>query len=72
MKTVSLSFTLLACIVTALAACSKRQVYDAVQRNQQLDCQRYPDTRYEECMQQSDMSYDEYKAAREAVDPGRR
>lgn len=53
-------------------ACTNRQVYQAVQHNRQLECQRYPDTRYEECMRQSDTSYEEYEAERQALEtPGR-
>ena len=52
-------------------ACSHRDVYDAVQHNQQLDCQRYPDARYEECMARVSKSYDEYDQELEALDEGK-
>jgi len=51
-----------------LQACTNRQVYEAVQQNRQLECQRYPDTRYEECMRQSETSYEDYEAERQALE----
>jgi hypothetical protein len=48
-------------MLLALAGCTDQQIYETVQNNQQLECQRYPDTRYEECMRQSGTSYEEYK-----------
>lgn len=50
--------------VLALPACSNRQVYEAIQQNRQLECQKLPGTRYEECMEQFSEPYDEYKRDR--------
>jgi hypothetical protein len=57
---------LLLCVL-ALSACSHRQVYDAIQQNQQLECQKLPGTQYEECMKQVSEPYDAYKRDRDAL-----
>jgi len=51
----------------ALSACSNRQVYDAIQQNQQLECQKLPGTQYEECMKQVSEPYDAYKRERDEL-----
>jgi len=51
-------------------ACSNQQVYHAIQDSQRVDCQRYPDTRYEECIQQLDTPYEDYAEEREALGDG--
>jgi hypothetical protein len=48
-------------VLVTLTACTDQQIYEAVQNNQQLECQQYPDTRYEECMRQSGTPYKDYK-----------
>ncbi|MHA7815022.1 MAG: hypothetical protein ACX93N_00975 [Pseudohaliea sp.] len=48
--------------------CSNQQLYDAIQESQRVDCQRYPDSRYEECMQQLDKPYEAYEQEREALE----
>ncbi len=51
----------------ALSACSNRQVYDTIQNNQQLECQKLPGTQYEECMKQVSEPYDQYKRDRDEL-----
>lgn len=48
--------------------CSNQQVYNAIQESQRVDCQQYPDTRYEECMQQLEKPYGDYEEEREALE----
>jgi hypothetical protein len=50
-----------------LIACSNRQVYTAVQQNQQLQCSKLPQDRYEECVREIDESYDDYEREREEL-----
>jgi hypothetical protein len=50
-----------------LCACSNRQVYTAIQQNQQLECQKLPGTQYEECMKQVSEPYDVYKRDRDEL-----
>lgn len=51
-----------------LSSCSNQQIYDAAQGNRALECQKYPDTRYEECMASIDKDFDEYSKERDAAD----
>jgi len=49
-------------------ACSNQQVYNAIQESQRVDCQQYPETRYEDCMEQLDKPYEDYEEERDALD----
>jgi len=51
-----------------LAGCSQRQVYDSIQHNQQLECQKRPPAQYDECMAEVDTSYDDYQRERESLE----
>ncbi len=53
--------------VLVLAACTDRQLYQAIQNNRQLECQKLPGTQYEECMKQYSQSYESYRRDREAL-----
>jgi len=53
--------------VLALPACSNRQVYDAIKKNRQLECQKLPGTQYDECMKQVSEPYDDYKRDRDEL-----
>ena len=48
-------------------ACSQQQVYDAIQQNRQLECQKLPGTQYEECMKQYSEPYKEYERERQEL-----
>ena len=48
-------------------ACSQQQVYDAIQQNRQLECQKLPGTQYEECMKQYSEPYEEYERERQEL-----
>jgi hypothetical protein len=50
-----------------LSACSNRQVYDAIQQNRQLECQKLPGSQYEECMKQVSEPYDTYRRERDEL-----
>lgn len=56
---------LLVCIL--LAGCSSKAVYDNVQRNNRQECVNVPPAQYEECIQRSSQSYEEYKRDRAEV-----
>lgn len=49
----------------ALAACSSKDVYDAVQENRRTECQKLPDREQQQCLQDHQMSYEAYKRLRE-------
>jgi hypothetical protein len=44
-----------------LFGCTNEQIYNTVQENQKLECQKYPDTRYQDCMEGLSTSYRDYK-----------
>ena len=50
-----------------LAACTHEQVYNSVQQNQQLECSKLPQVRYEECMKEFDESYKDYARERQEL-----
>ena len=45
---------------SSLAGCTSEQVYTKLRGDLALECQKYPDTRYEECMARLSGSYDDY------------
>jgi hypothetical protein len=53
----------IACILAfgVLPGCTGRTVYDSLRYNQQLRCQDLQGRDRDACLQQSDMSYDEYQ-----------
>ena len=65
-KRLTVALMIIACNV--LTACSNRQVYDAVQNNRRLECDKLPDSaQRDECLQQYSESYDEYQRKREEI-----
>jgi hypothetical protein len=58
-------FSGIAVIAVLLVACTHEQVYNAVQQNQQLECSKLPQVRYEECMKGVDESYKDYERERQ-------
>ncbi|MCB1701777.1 MAG: hypothetical protein H6985_12075 [Pseudomonadales bacterium] len=48
-------------------ACSNEQVYNAIQQNRQLECQKLPGTQYEECMREFSQPYKDYKRERDEL-----
>ena len=55
-------------LVVGLAGCTQRQVYDAVQQNRQLECQKLPQGQYEKCMEQYSEPYDAYTRERKELE----
>ncbi|MEM8493251.1 MAG: hypothetical protein AAF756_20735 [Pseudomonadota bacterium] len=51
---------------SGLSACTQRQIYETAQGNQALECQKFPDSRYEECMKTIEQSFDNYQLQRQA------
>ncbi len=48
----------------ALYACSNKQIYENIRQNQQLECQKGPESQYDECMARLDESYESYTKKR--------
>ncbi len=55
-------------LLALIAGCSNKQLYGALQDSQKVECQKYPDTRYEECMERLSTPYEEYENDRTAED----
>ena len=50
--------------ICLLPACSTEQVYEGARQMQQSQCANEPAVNYQQCLEQSDMSYDEYARLR--------
>jgi hypothetical protein len=50
-----------------LVSCTHEQVFNAVQQNQQLECSKLPQVRYEACMKEFDESYKDYERERQEI-----
>lgn len=59
----------LAISVLFISACSNEAIYKSAQQNHALDCQKYPDSRYEDCLQSVEKSYDQYEEELSQVPP---
>jgi len=63
MTKISRCFMLLA--IALLLSCSAGQVYDVGQKMEQSRCVSEPAVNYQQCLEQSGMSYNEYVKLRE-------
>ena len=54
-------------IALTLSACTDKYVYDNIQINGKLACQKEPPSLYEECKAQYDESYESYKNSRDKL-----
>ncbi len=52
-------------LVLAISACSSRQAYEAMQTRERNECLKVPESQYQECMERTSQSYDEYRRERE-------
>lgn len=51
-----------------MQACSNRQVYDAMQARERNECMKVPESQYQECMERTHQSYDEFKRERDNME----
>lgn len=51
-------------IAIFIGACSNKAVYDNIQINNRFDCAKMPPAEYDECMKQTNKSYEEYERVR--------
>ena len=54
--------------VAILAACSNRQVYEAIQNREKVKCQELPRSEYADCMKRASETYETYKKNRREVE----
>lgn len=52
------------CLLLVLSACSQKGMYEALQRNQQIECSQLPPSQYQECMDNASESYEDYSRKR--------
>jgi len=50
--------------VLFIGACSNKSVYDSIQLNNRNECAKLPPSQFDECMERSNKSYEEYKRER--------
>lgn len=58
---------LLSIISMCLFGCSNKQTYEAIQHSDKNDCQKRPPSQVEECLRQTNVSYDEYERNRQDI-----
>ena len=50
-----------------LPSCSNQELYEAVQHNVQLECQKLPQDQFEQCVVDASEPYDSYSRKRQEV-----
>ena len=65
MKTILLAGSL--ALLAALAGCSDRQMYEAMQAGRRNECQKYDDETRARCLEGANMSYEQYRRERAKV-----
>lgn len=61
-------FVPLLVLAIACSACTNKQLYETIQSNERLECQKIVRRiEYEECMRQINQSYEDYQREREQV-----
>lgn len=50
--------------VLLLTACSGKGTYEMIQENNRWECHKQPPSEYEECIERSNKSYDQYEKER--------
>lgn len=51
-----------------ISSCSNRQIYDSVQNNRRMECDKMPDSAQRDaCLEQYSESYDSYQRKREEL-----
>ena len=53
--------------LTVLSSCTNQGLYEAVQHNVQLECQKLPQAQFEQCMVNASEPYDSYSRKRQEV-----
>ena len=58
---------LTAALLSALSACTNRQIYNAIQQNRLNECEKMVDAQREQCVAQYQKNYDDYEREREEI-----
>ena len=54
-------------ILVGLIACTQQQYYEGLKSGSRSNCLNHPESEYEDCIEQTGKSYDQYKDAREEI-----
>ena len=54
-------------LLFALSACSKQQYYEGLKAGRRASCLEYPESEFEDCVDETNTSFEEYKRQREQV-----
>lgn len=52
-------------VAIIVSACSNKQMYEAIQYNHKIECQKLPDVDYQACINRHNSSYEEYTRKRQ-------
>lgn len=58
---------LILAVSLGLTACSNKAVYENIRIHQRNECLKEPLSRYEECLERVNMSYEEYESGRKEI-----
>ncbi|MDN3638662.1 hypothetical protein QWY82_07575 [Simiduia curdlanivorans] len=61
MKWFALAMTVL------LVACSNKSIYKGMQESNRQECNKLPDSQWEQCLKDNSQSYEDYKRERDAL-----
>ena len=59
-----IKLAMLGVVMVLVTGCSNKDLYDNIQANNQFACNNVAPSQYDECMERSSMSYEEYEAKR--------
>jgi len=58
----NIKYILFLLFTLSLVSCSDKQLYENLQYNKKLECKRFQQSHYEDCMKEVGPSYEVYKA----------
>lgn len=54
-------------VIFGLMACTQQQYYEGLKSGSRSNCLEYPESEYEDCIEDTEKSYDQYRDEREAI-----
>jgi len=58
---------LIAFLLITLTACTKQQYFEGLKAGRRAECLEYPVSEYEDCVDETDTSFEEYNTKREEI-----
>jgi hypothetical protein len=58
---------LVALLLITMTACTRQQYYEGLKAGRSASCLEYPESEYEDCIDETKTSFEEYKRQREQV-----